>query len=65
MTDLDLKQHGWQLISDAGGNQFWRDPLHPVRTFPFDLAVKEQEKRNESENKRGLNENLYIAFNVK
>jgi len=46
MTDKELKNTGWQLVTDASGQTHWRDPEHPVRTYPLDLAIREQEKRD-------------------
>ena len=47
MTDKELKNAGWQLVTDASGQTYWRDPDHPVRTYPLDLAIREQKRRDE------------------
>lgn len=53
MTDKDLKAKDWQLVTDATGQSHWRDPLHPVRTYPLELAVKTQKERDA---------NLHVAY---
>lgn len=36
---------GWQLVADKDGNNFWRDRLNPTHTFPMELALLAEVKR--------------------
>lgn len=38
---------GWQLVSDRDGNKFWRDVLNPTHTFPMELALLAEVKREQ------------------
>lgn len=56
---------GWQLITDRDGKLFWRDTLNPTHTYPHELALLAEVKREQDAMKVATHWRCPVCFEVR